>query len=386
MKGFNEMLLGDIVTFQRGFDITKKEQTEGPIPIVSSSGISSFHNLSKVKAPGVVIGRKGTLGTVHYLKQDFWPHDTTLWVKDFKGNDPRFVSYFLKTLKLEIFDTGSSNPTLNRNHLHKIKVRFPDLDIQIKIANFISAYDDLRDNYCSQITEISSIIDELFKEWFVRFRFPNFQNAEFTKGIPTNWNIKSILDLPGIQLIKPNLEIFEGDKKYYATAQLDGIKLLAPTAIVTHNEKPSRAQYIPVKNSIWFARMKNTFKVLAVSENCADFINTSILSSGFVGFKADDTSFPFLYCLIRSKLFHDTKDVYCTGATQESLTNGGLKHVKVLIPEADLIEGFSALVAPLIKQLIQIRSLENAVEKQKEALLLRMLSGKIDLESLSQQH
>ena len=132
MRGFDEKPLGDILMFQRGFDITKKEQTPGIVPIVSSSGISSYHNQSKVEAPGVVIGRKGTLGTVHHIKQNFWPHDTTLWVKDFKGNDPRFIYYFLKTLHLEVFDTGSSNPTLNRNHLHKIKVVFPELKIQKK--------------------------------------------------------------------------------------------------------------------------------------------------------------------------------------------------------------------------------------------------------------
>ncbi|MFZ4857511.1 MAG: hypothetical protein ACOYL3_14050 [Desulfuromonadaceae bacterium] len=87
-SSFDEITLGDAVTFQRRFDITKNEQTAGDIPIVSSSGVSSFHNQSKTKGPGVVIGRKGTLGTVHYLKDAFWPHDTTLWVKDFKGNTP----------------------------------------------------------------------------------------------------------------------------------------------------------------------------------------------------------------------------------------------------------------------------------------------------------
>jgi len=119
---FRENFLGDVLTFQRGFDITKQQQTTGDVPIVSSSGVSSHHGVAKVAAPGVVIGRKGTLGTAHYLAKDFWPHDTTLWVKDFKGNHPRFIYYFLQTLHLENFDTGSSNPTLNRNHIHKIKI------------------------------------------------------------------------------------------------------------------------------------------------------------------------------------------------------------------------------------------------------------------------
>ena len=73
---------------------------EGSVPIVSSSGISGYHSVPKVKAPGVVTGRYGTLGEVFYVERDFWPLNTTLWVKDFKGNDPRFVSYLLKTVNL----------------------------------------------------------------------------------------------------------------------------------------------------------------------------------------------------------------------------------------------------------------------------------------------
>ena len=96
MSEWKECKLGDIVTFQRGFDITKKEQFPGSYPVVSSSGINSYHNAYKVKCPGVVIGRKGTLGTVFYLNKDFWPHDTTLWVKNFHGNYPLFIFFFKK--------------------------------------------------------------------------------------------------------------------------------------------------------------------------------------------------------------------------------------------------------------------------------------------------
>jgi type I restriction enzyme S subunit len=88
-----DLALGDVLTLQRGFDITKNEQRPGSVPVVSSSGIGSLHNDYKAPGPGVVIGRKGSLGTVFFIDQPFWPHDTTLWVKDFKGNDPFFWRY-----------------------------------------------------------------------------------------------------------------------------------------------------------------------------------------------------------------------------------------------------------------------------------------------------
>jgi len=95
-----------------------------------------------IPGPGVVIGRKGTLGTTFYLPDDYWPHDTTLWVKDFKGSLPRFVYYFFVSLDVKRLDVGSANPTLNRNHVHPLPVRWPERSEQERIAAVLGALDD----------------------------------------------------------------------------------------------------------------------------------------------------------------------------------------------------------------------------------------------------
>ena len=134
--------LDEFCILQRGFDIIKKDQVAGDVPVVSSGGIASYHNIAKVKGPGVVVGRKGTLGKVHYLDGNYWPHDTTLWVKDFKGHDPLFTSYFLKTLRLERYNSGASNPTLNRNTVHAELVAYPAIDEQGAIGRVLRMVDD----------------------------------------------------------------------------------------------------------------------------------------------------------------------------------------------------------------------------------------------------
>ncbi len=131
----------EFIILQRGFDITKDEQRNGIVPVVSSSGIKSFHNEFRARGPGVVIGRKGTLGKVFYIDCDYWPHDTSLWVKDFKGNNPKFVYYLLTTLNLKTLDTGTSNPTLNRNYVHALKIAMPDLEDQTIIVSILSSID-----------------------------------------------------------------------------------------------------------------------------------------------------------------------------------------------------------------------------------------------------
>ncbi|SDW39230.1 restriction endonuclease subunit S [Thiocapsa roseopersicina] len=139
-NGWKETHIGEQLTLQRGFDITKSEQVDGVVPVVSSGGIKSYHSNAIVSAPGVVIGRKGTLGKVFYLEKDFWPHDTTLWVKDFKGNNPKLIYYFFLGLDVKKFDSGAANPALNRNNIHPLLVNWPPISQQ---ASIVSTLDSL---------------------------------------------------------------------------------------------------------------------------------------------------------------------------------------------------------------------------------------------------
>jgi type I restriction enzyme S subunit len=166
--GWRVSRLDSFCVLQRGFDITKKDQVEGEIPVVSSGGISSFHNTAKVTGPGVVIGRKGTLGTVHFIGCNYWPHDTTLWVKDFKGNDPRFAAYLLESLKLKRFDTGAANPTLNRNLVHGEEITYPPLPEQKNIAHILSTVQraiEAQERIIQTTTELKkALMHKLFTE------------------------------------------------------------------------------------------------------------------------------------------------------------------------------------------------------------------------------
>lgn len=134
--------LGDLAQFQRGFDITKSTQAEGgTVPVVSSGGIKSFHDVAAVSGPGVVIGRKGSIGSVHYVDSDYWPHDTTLWCKDFLGNLPKFVFYRLQLVDMKRLDSGAANPALNRNFLHAEVIAWPDVEEQQQIVDVVELID-----------------------------------------------------------------------------------------------------------------------------------------------------------------------------------------------------------------------------------------------------
>jgi type I restriction enzyme S subunit len=151
--------LGKKIVLQRGVDITKDQQDEdGEYPVVSSGGVASYHSRFICKGPGVLVGRKGSAGKLHYEKRNYWPHDTTLYVKHFFKNVPRFVFYKLMSLDLESFDRSSANPTINRNVLHPVKVSWPPLDEQRQIAQFL---DSNNEKHSGLVAVISKSIDRL---------------------------------------------------------------------------------------------------------------------------------------------------------------------------------------------------------------------------------
>ena len=135
--------ISDLCGLQRGFDITEATRKAGDVPVYSSSGLSYFHNEAKLKPPAVITGRKGILGKVFLVEEPCWPHDTTLWVKDFKGNDPRFLYWFLIQFRLERFDAATAVPTLNRNNLVGIPIKLPPLPEQRAIAAALGDVDAL---------------------------------------------------------------------------------------------------------------------------------------------------------------------------------------------------------------------------------------------------
>lgn len=125
-EGWEVGRLDDALVLQRGFDLPKKDRIEdGDVPVYAATGLNGKHSLAKVKGPCVVTGRSGSLGTVIYIDEAFWPLNTTLWVKEFKRATPIFAYYLLLDLGLAQYNAGAAVPTLNRNDVHGLHVVLP---------------------------------------------------------------------------------------------------------------------------------------------------------------------------------------------------------------------------------------------------------------------
>ena len=146
MTSWKTYKLGDILNFRRGHDLPKTQMVDGDIPVAGSNGIIGYHNVSTPIEPCITIGRSGNVGTP-YIYDKCWAHNTVLYVDDFKGNDPLYLYYLLKTIPLASYGGGSAVPTLNRNHIHPIEIKHtPSLEEQRRIAGILGAIDDKIEN------------------------------------------------------------------------------------------------------------------------------------------------------------------------------------------------------------------------------------------------
>lgn len=140
---------------------------KGPYPVVYSNGIGYYHKYYKCKAPGLVTGRSGTIGHFTYIRDGYyWPHNTTLWVTDFKGNEPLFIEYLYKNKHFENFMMGSGVPTLNRNEIHKEHSAIPNLAEQQSLGSFFSSFDRLLSDHHRRLENLRRVKKSMLQKMF----------------------------------------------------------------------------------------------------------------------------------------------------------------------------------------------------------------------------
>jgi type I restriction enzyme S subunit len=393
MKGWKTLPLGDALTFQRGFDITKDAQRDGPYFVISSSGAKSTHAEFKVDGPGVIIGRKGSLGTVYYSEDKFWPHDTTLWIKDFHGNDPQFAYYFLQTMGFERLDAGASNPTLNRNHIHTIPVLWPPVAVQRRIAIILSAYDDLIENSQRRIKILESMARAFYREWFVHFRFPGHENypriASPLGEIPEGWEASTL----GAHLAA--LESGKRPKGGIREVE-DGVPSIGAENINGIGQHDFAGEkFIPRE---FFLEMRKGIvrdRDVAIYKDGAYIGRSSYFRDGFPHVECCVNEHVFLLRAngVRLKqnalyLWLQEPDTVQTirsknaNAAQPGINQQTMGGLELVLPDSRVAAKFDELVDPLIAKVVSLAKRIQNLRRTRDLLLPRLLSGQIALGEL----
>ena len=239
--------LGSVLELQRGFDLPTSKRTDGEVPIISSSGYSGCHNNHKCEGENVITGRYGTIGEVYYHNGKCWPLNTALFVKDFKGNTPRYIYYLLKNV-LNIYKVSGNDkstvPGIDRKVIHEMMVPFHEnMCDQQNICNILSCIDKKLDTNSQICFELETMAKTLYDYWFVQFDFPDENgkpyrtsdgemvwNEQLKREIPKGWDVTTIgkitanFDSQRIPLSQNQRESIKGTIPYYgATGVMDYI-------------------------------------------------------------------------------------------------------------------------------------------------------------------
>lgn len=377
---WKDIIFDDFCRLNRGFDLPNDNIVEGDVPVVASSSIKAFHNVAKVKGPGVVTGRSGTLGIVQYIEQDFWPLNTSLYVKDFKGNSPKFCFYFLQMMHLENFNAGAGVPTLNQNHLHKLKIKVPaTYDEQEKVASVLSNYDTLIDINTKRIKLLEESAHELYKEWFVRMRFPGYEQTKFVKGIPENWKLYSIQELCDI-----NTNTFNSKNKLEIIHYLDTGSItdnsITDFVDIAFAEAPSRARRVAKHNSILFSMVRPNLRHWGILKNP---VENTIVSTGFVVLDCKYNIANIVYNFISSDEIVD----YCQNiaeaavATYPSIKPEEIARLKIALPPIHIAEELNEKIETFISEQKNLQLQNQELAATRDRLLPRLLSGELKVKA-----
>lgn len=382
MREWRDVTLGDVCELKRGYDLPRSSRRVGTVPVISSSGPTGFHDEAKVRAPGVVTGRYGTLGEVFYIMEDFWPLNTALYVRDFKGNNPRYIAGLLQSMDLARYDGAAAVPGLNRNQLHTLPVRVPSGDTQHKIAWFLTAIDSLIENSARRVELLEEMAREIYREWFVRFRFPGHESVVVNNSnfgpIPDGWSIKPA---SSVLMINPRVTVDRSiPHPFIAMADVDERTMgCAPSEYKT-GRSGSRFE----NGDTLFARITpclengKTGFVQSLNEG-----EVGMGSTEFIVLRGRTVGPAYTYCLARSEDFRRHAIASMTGASGRQRVRTECFDTFVLAaPPSATVKRFESAAQPLFRTSNLLREECTRLATLRDVLLPKLVSGQVDVSGL----
>jgi type I restriction enzyme S subunit len=294
--------------------------------------------------------------------------------------DVRFIKYCLDTYKLQIqsISRGTTQDNLSLEKLLSINFNVPPLPIQKKIAAILSAYDDLIENNNRRIAILEKMAEEIYREWFVRMRFPGHKKTKFHKGLPEDWIIRPFSK---VVIINPDLKIDKFEMLPYV-----GMEDLSINSIVfKHKEFRKGHSGSKFQNDdVLFPRITPSLEngkrgyVMNLKDK-----EVGLGSTEFIVFRNKILQSDYIYFLTCSLEFRKHAELSMRGASgRQRVQEDCFDFFLIKTPPKDLLLSFSAIVKPLFSQIKNIFNSNILIKKSRDLLLNRLISGKLSVENL----
>jgi len=396
MDVLRKVKLVDEIELIYGKRLTKSERISGEIPVYGANGIVDYHVEGCFKGPGIIIGRKGTVGSLKYSKKDFWAIDTTYVLKPkSKVDDVRFWYYFLKTLNLNKMNTHSAVPGLNRENVYLRNVDVLAAYSERKaVADILFSFDEkieVNDQINKKLEEIAGLI---FNQWFVDFEFPNKEGQPYKSSggemvkselgmIPKGWNVKTLDDLTTLIIDHRG----KTPKKLGGDWAENGYKVVSAKNIKNNRiVKKEDIKYLSTEiYNKWMGTPLEDQDILMTSEaplgelyfltEKADYC----LSQRLYGIRADKNlilpSIMFMY--LNTPQIKREINNRATGPTILRITQSDLRKVQMIVPSLDIQNQISDLIGEYLKKIYENEKQNEVLRNLRNTLLPKLMSGEI---------
>lgn len=352
--------LGDLFTrFSSGKNLTSENIFDkGEYPVYGGNGLRGYTKESNFEGECIIIGRQGAkCGNVHYFNGKGYMTDHAIVGVSKKNHDTRFLLYALTALDLNRLSGQAAQPGLAVSMLKKQKIQLPSSEYQFRIAEIISTYDKLIENNNKRIKLLEQMAENLYKEWFVRFRFPGYEDVELENGLPKGWEYTKLERLANISTGKCNREDAEEDGAYPLFDRSQEIKrsnvwLKDCEAIIVPGEGTS---FIPRYYNGKFNLHQRCYCVEPLEKGMGFFLYQTLMMYRIY----------FLYV--------------ATGATVPSLRLNNFNNFKVLLPKKELCFQYNEIAEKMNDEILLLKNKNELLAKQRDMLLPRLMSGKLEV-------
>ena len=344
-----------------------------------------------LKKDDIIIARTGsTIGVSKYIYKDMPSLFNNGLIRlriDKEKYNPLYIYYNLQTINFEGFINAissgtSTQPNMKIKDLLEYRITDFPLSIQNSIVNILSSFDAKIENNNAIITNLEEQAQAIFKSWFVDFE--PFQDEEFVESeignIPRNWEVGQLGNSKLGELKSSGIEDFEGEKIYIATADVEGTWINSENTGVTYEDKPSRANMQPTPYSVWFAKMKDSRKLILVDNFDKYLLDNMIFSTGFAGIQCNKLSVYYLWEFIKSNYFDEVKNQYSTGTTMQAINNKNINQILVIIPPQIVLSKFNSILHPINNKISLLKRENITLAEARDTLLPKLMSGEIRVE------
>jgi len=362
-KDWEEKKLGEEIELAYGKGLTENKRIAGVYPVFGSNGIVGFHNKALVKGPGIIIGRKGSVGEVKFSNKDFWPIDTTYYVKLKNEGNIFFWYYFLLTLKLNKMNSHSAVPGLNRDIVYELIKRIPKPEEQSAIAKILSDL-DLKIELNQQMNKtLEAIGQAIFRHWFIDFEFPNDEekpyksaggemvfNEELGKEIPKGWELKCLKDFGNIICgktpPKSNKEFFNGNIPFIKIPDMHNQLFIVNTedSLTKDGENYQKNKTIPAK-SICVSCIATVGLISLTSKNS----QTNQQINSIIPSKEIYTEYLYYQLMSMSQIL---RDMGSGGSATLNINTTSFSNIPLLFPDKNILNKYHLSIRLLFDKIL----------------------------------